>query len=147
MAKKLYVGNMSYDMDSSSLQELFSAHGTVVSAESQLENAGRDDGEVRQALIEFCEESFRRFPREDQLLSSASRPNDCGMSRSARRPGRCRRPRMSREGSRWGAMRRVLAAAGRSSRNAAVPRRGEAGVSEETTAFADAMIFDGTTRT
>ncbi len=33
MGKKLYVGNMSYDMDSSSLQELFSAHGTVQSAE------------------------------------------------------------------------------------------------------------------
>jgi RNA recognition motif-containing protein len=33
MGKKLYVGNMSYDMDSSQLQELFSAHGTVTSAE------------------------------------------------------------------------------------------------------------------
>ncbi len=33
MGKKLYVGNMSYDMDSSSLQTLFSAHGTVQSAE------------------------------------------------------------------------------------------------------------------
>jgi len=33
MGKKLYVGNMSYEMDSSQLQELFSAHGTVTSAE------------------------------------------------------------------------------------------------------------------
>jgi len=33
MGKKLYVGNMSYDVDSSALQELFSAHGTVQSAE------------------------------------------------------------------------------------------------------------------
>ena len=33
MGKKLYVGNMSYDMDSSSLQELFTAHGTVQTAE------------------------------------------------------------------------------------------------------------------
>jgi RNA recognition motif-containing protein len=33
MGKKLYVGNMSYDMDSSTLQTLFSAHGTVQSAE------------------------------------------------------------------------------------------------------------------
>jgi RNA recognition motif-containing protein len=33
MGKKLYVGNMSYDMDSSALQELFAAHGTVQSAE------------------------------------------------------------------------------------------------------------------
>jgi RNA recognition motif-containing protein len=33
MGKKLYVGNMSYDTDSSALQALFSAHGTVQSAE------------------------------------------------------------------------------------------------------------------
>src|SRR6266581_2520004 len=37
--------------------------------EMALENAGRDDGEIRQALIGFCEESLRRFPREDQLLT------------------------------------------------------------------------------
>jgi RNA recognition motif-containing protein len=33
MGKKLYVGNMSYSVDSSSLQELFSQFGNVVSAE------------------------------------------------------------------------------------------------------------------
>jgi RNA recognition motif-containing protein len=33
MGKKLYVGNLSYDVDSSALQELFSAHGTVESAQ------------------------------------------------------------------------------------------------------------------
>lgn len=33
MGSKLYVGNMSYDVDSSSLQELFTPHGTVRSAE------------------------------------------------------------------------------------------------------------------
>jgi RNA recognition motif-containing protein len=33
MGKKLYVGNMSYEMDSSGLQELFGAHGTVTSAQ------------------------------------------------------------------------------------------------------------------
>ena len=31
--KKLYVGNLSYEVDSSQLQEMFSAHGTVESAE------------------------------------------------------------------------------------------------------------------
>jgi tetratricopeptide (TPR) repeat protein len=36
--------------------------------EMALESAGRDDGDIQQALIEFCEESLRRFPREDQLL-------------------------------------------------------------------------------
>ena len=33
MGKKLYVGNLGYDVDSSQLQGLFTAHGTVESAE------------------------------------------------------------------------------------------------------------------
>jgi RNA recognition motif-containing protein len=33
MGRKLYVGNMSYDVDSSTLQQWFEAHGTVESAE------------------------------------------------------------------------------------------------------------------
>ena len=33
MGKRLYVGNLSYDVDSSELEQLFSAHGTVQSAE------------------------------------------------------------------------------------------------------------------
>ena len=185
--------------------------------EMALENAGRDNGELRQSLIEFCEESLRRFPREDQLLtenrrralggayfdagmtekaeelfrswldadpawgwgwigwadcylprpagrrtspgprnyyatataspvsgtgptsptgckrcartaagptkpgSSASRPGDCDTSRPAKPPGRRRRPGTPRERPKWDAMPRALAAAGRSSRNAAVP--------------------------
>jgi RNA recognition motif-containing protein len=33
MGKKLYVGNLSYSVDSSELEQLFGAHGTVVSAQ------------------------------------------------------------------------------------------------------------------
>ncbi len=33
MGKKLYVGNLSYNVDSSELETMFSAHGTVQSAE------------------------------------------------------------------------------------------------------------------
>ena len=33
MGKKLYVGNLSYDVDSSSLESMFAAHGTVESAQ------------------------------------------------------------------------------------------------------------------
>jgi RNA recognition motif-containing protein len=33
MGSKLYVGNLSYNMDNSSLEELFAAHGSVQSAE------------------------------------------------------------------------------------------------------------------
>ena len=33
MGKKLYVGNLSYEVDSSALESLFAAHGTVESAQ------------------------------------------------------------------------------------------------------------------
>jgi len=33
MGKKLYVGNMSYEVDSSALEQLFAPHGTVQSAQ------------------------------------------------------------------------------------------------------------------
>ena len=33
MGKKLYVGNLAYSVSSSDLEQLFSAHGTVQSAE------------------------------------------------------------------------------------------------------------------
>jgi RNA recognition motif-containing protein len=33
MGRKLYVGNLSYDVDSSALEQLFGAHGTVESAQ------------------------------------------------------------------------------------------------------------------
>jgi RNA recognition motif-containing protein len=33
MGKKIYVGNLGYDVDSSVLQDLFAPHGTVESAE------------------------------------------------------------------------------------------------------------------
>ena len=33
MGKKLYVGNLSYDVDSSALEQLFGQHGQVVSAQ------------------------------------------------------------------------------------------------------------------
>jgi RNA recognition motif-containing protein len=33
MGRKLYVGNLSYDIDSAALQEMFTPHGTVESAE------------------------------------------------------------------------------------------------------------------
>ena len=45
MGKKLYVGNMSYDMTSSALEALFTQHGTVESAEViQDRETGRSKG-------------------------------------------------------------------------------------------------------
>src|SRR3954463_14301365 len=45
MGKKLYVGNLSYDVDSSELQQMFGAHGTVQSAEIISDRAtGRSKG-------------------------------------------------------------------------------------------------------
>ncbi len=45
MGKKLYVGNLTYDMTSSTLQALFAAHGTVESAEVIMDReTGRSKG-------------------------------------------------------------------------------------------------------
>jgi RNA recognition motif-containing protein len=45
MGKKLYVGNLSYEVDSSALEELFKPHGTVESAEIiQDRDTGRSKG-------------------------------------------------------------------------------------------------------
>ena len=45
MGKKLYVGNLSYDVDNAALEQLFSAHGTVESAQIiQDRDSGRSKG-------------------------------------------------------------------------------------------------------
>jgi RNA recognition motif-containing protein len=45
MGKKLYVGNLSYDMTNEGLQSLFAAHGTVDSAQVIMDrDAGRSKG-------------------------------------------------------------------------------------------------------
>lgn len=45
MGKKLYVGNLSYQVDSAQLQELFAAHGTVQSAQVIIDrDTGRSKG-------------------------------------------------------------------------------------------------------
>lgn len=45
MGKKLYVGNLSYDVSSSDLEALLAAHGTVQSAEVIMDRAtGRSKG-------------------------------------------------------------------------------------------------------
>src|SRR6202166_4859460 len=45
MGKKLYVGNLSYDVDSSALGEMFTPHGTVESAQIIMDrDTGRSKG-------------------------------------------------------------------------------------------------------
>ena len=45
MSKKLYVGNLSYDVDDSALEDLFTVHGTVESARVITErDSGRSKG-------------------------------------------------------------------------------------------------------
>jgi cold-inducible RNA-binding protein len=44
MGKKLYVGNMSYDVDSSALEQMFTPHGTVQSAQIIMD---RDTGKSK----------------------------------------------------------------------------------------------------
>src|SRR3954469_20396297 len=55
MGKKLYVGNLSYDVDSSALEQLFAAHGTVESAQII---ADRDTGRSKGfGFVEMSRES------------------------------------------------------------------------------------------
>ncbi len=45
MGKKLYVGNLTYDVKASTLEQLFAAHGTVLSAQVVLDpDTGRSRG-------------------------------------------------------------------------------------------------------
>lgn len=45
MGKKLYVGNLSYGVDKDALQQMFTAHGTVVSAQVITDrDSGRSKG-------------------------------------------------------------------------------------------------------
>jgi len=45
MGKKLYVGNISHEMDNASLEQLFAAHGTVESAQIIIDRmTGRSKG-------------------------------------------------------------------------------------------------------
>ena len=45
MGKKLYVGNLSYEVDNAGLEQLFAAHGTVASAEIIIDRTtGRSKG-------------------------------------------------------------------------------------------------------
>src|SRR3954464_8191044 len=45
MGKKLYVGNLSYDTDSSALEQMFTAYGTVQSAQVIVDrDTGRSKG-------------------------------------------------------------------------------------------------------
>ncbi|MCK6485821.1 MAG: RNA-binding protein [Phycisphaerae bacterium] len=45
MGKKLYVGNLGYDVSSSDLQQMFAPHGNIVSAEVVMDrDTGRSKG-------------------------------------------------------------------------------------------------------
>jgi RNA recognition motif-containing protein len=45
MGNKLYVGNLSYDVDNAALEQMFAAHGTVASAQVIMDrDSGRSKG-------------------------------------------------------------------------------------------------------
>ena len=70
MGKKLYVGNLSYDMTNEGLQSLFAAHGTVESAQVIMD---RDTG--RSKGFGFVEMST---PQEAQAAITALHGKDQG---------------------------------------------------------------------
>ena len=70
MGKKLYVGNLSYDVDSSALEGIFKPHGTVESAEII---ADRDTGRSKGfGFVEMSSEA------EAQAAIAALNGQECG---------------------------------------------------------------------
>ena len=70
MGKKLYVGNLTYDMTNEGLQSLFAAHGNVVSAQVIMDReTGRSKG------FGFVEMST---PEEAQAAIAALHGKDSG---------------------------------------------------------------------
>ena len=70
MGKKLYVGNLTYEMDSSALEALFKPHGTVESAEVI---TARDTG--RSKGFGFVQMSS---DAESDAAIAATNGQDCG---------------------------------------------------------------------
>jgi len=70
MGKKLYVGNMSYEVDNSELEQMFSAHGTVESAQVINDrNTGQSKGF---GFVEMSNDA------EAQAAIKALNGQDCG---------------------------------------------------------------------
>ncbi len=65
MGKKLYVGNLSYDVDSSALEQLFTAHGTVTSA---------------QIITGPAKDSFNDFNQAENVNIQALAASSCTIS-------------------------------------------------------------------
>ena len=97
MAKKLYVGNLSYDVTSSTLEELFATYGTVRSAQViQDRDTGRskgfgfvemaDDNAAREAIAGLHEKDHggrpltvnEAKPREERSGGGGSRGGSRG---------------------------------------------------------------------
>ena len=106
MAKKLYVGNLSYDMTDSDLQTLFGPHGTVQSAQVIMDrDTGRSKG--------F---GFVEMDSGEQAQAAITGPERSGEQRAGRLTVNEARPREDRGGSNrgvgWRPWRPLAAAAG-----------------------------------
>src|SRR3954449_4977797 len=69
MGKRLYVGNLSYDVDSSALQDMFSAHGSVTSAEvisDRMTGRSKGFGFVEMGSDEEAEAAIAALNGQDQ---------------------------------------------------------------------------------
>ncbi len=78
MGKKLYVGNMSYDMDSSSLQDLFSAHEPCRARKSS--PIGKPVVARVSALLKWA--AMRKQPQLSRLLMARTRRTRSDRERS-----------------------------------------------------------------
>ena len=83
MGKKLYVGNLSYDVTSSDLEELLSQHGTVESAEvvsDRMTGRSRGFGFVEMASDEEAQAAIAALNGQDHdgraLTVNEAKPRD-----------------------------------------------------------------------
>ncbi len=113
MGKKLYVGNLGYDVSSSDLETLLSAHGTVLSAEVISDRmTGRSKGF---GFVEMPEkgdgESAINSLKDKELKGrklnvNEARPRSGGGRQGGRGPGGGRRSGRGQGGGRWDGGRR-----------------------------------------
>jgi len=94
MGKKLYVGNMSYDVDNAELEQLFTGYGSVVSAQviqDRMTGRSKGFGFVEMSSDEEASAAIEALNGKEHngraLTVNEAKPRPAGGSGGSRRPG------------------------------------------------------------
>jgi RNA recognition motif-containing protein len=94
MGKKLYVGNMSYDVDNAELEQLFTGYGSVVSAQviqDRMTGRSKGFGFVEMSSDEEASAAIEALNGKEHngraLTVNEAKPRPEGGSGGSRRPG------------------------------------------------------------